>query len=76
LHPNGTVRMVFIASVGGGNVCPLTVRSLDAAGIDFVSTCGLTPERPAILRAQLERNNVFCVQVTLDDTVAPMFCRT
>jgi len=42
LHPNGTVGIVFIASVGGGNECPLTARSLDAAEIDFV-TCGLTP---------------------------------
>jgi hypothetical protein len=45
LHPNGTVRMVFIAHVGGGNECPMTANNLDAAEMDFVKTCGLTPER-------------------------------
>jgi hypothetical protein len=31
LHPNGTVRMVFIAHTGGGNEAPLTAKNLDAA---------------------------------------------
>ena len=51
MHPNGTVRMVFIAHTGGGNEAPLTATNLDAAEIDFVRTCGLTPERAAALRA-------------------------
>ena len=29
LHPNGTVRIVFIASVGGENEAPLTAKNLD-----------------------------------------------
>ncbi len=46
LHPNGAVRMVFIVHTGGGNKCPITVKNLDEAEMDFVRTCGLTPERP------------------------------
>jgi len=46
MHPNGRVRMVFIAHIGGGNEAPLTAKNLDAPEIDFVKTCGLTPERP------------------------------
>ena len=46
MHPNGRVRMVFIAHIGGGNELPLTARNLDTAVMDFVRTCGLTPERP------------------------------
>jgi hypothetical protein len=44
LHPNGTVRIVFIATVGGGNEAPFTAKHLDAAKVVFM-TCGLTPER-------------------------------
>jgi hypothetical protein len=31
LHPNGTVRMVFIARFGGGNECLITTKNLDTA---------------------------------------------
>jgi len=42
LHPNGTVRIVFIASDGGGTETPFTAENLEAAEIVFM-TCGLTP---------------------------------
>jgi hypothetical protein len=42
LHPNGTVRIVFIAHTGGGNEAPITAKNLDSAEIGFVKTCGLT----------------------------------
>jgi hypothetical protein len=32
LHPNGAVRMVFLATKGGGNERPLLSKSLDAMG--------------------------------------------
>ena len=53
LHPNGTVRMVFIAHKSKGNECRITAKSLDEAETDFVKTCGLTPERASV--AQLDR---------------------
>ena len=75
LHPNGTVRIVFIASVGGENEAPLTAKNLDTAKIDFVKTCGLTPERAAALRSELERNKVASVETSIDDAVAARFRR-
>ena len=73
LHPNGTVRIVFIAHTGGGNEAPLTVKNLDAAEIDFVKMCGLTPERAAELRAELDRNKVIAVETSGDAAVAAKF---
>jgi hypothetical protein len=46
LHPNGTVRIVFIASVGGGNEAPFTAKNVEAAEIVFM-TYALTPGRAA-----------------------------
>ena len=65
--------MLFIASAGGGNECPLTAGSLDAAEIDFVRTCGLTPERASALRTELDRNKVVSVQTSIDAAVAARF---
>ena len=73
LHPNGTVRMVFIAHTGSGNECPITAKSLDSAETDFVRTCGLTPERAAELRIELDRNKVVSGETSIDDAVAAMF---
>ena len=74
--PDGRVRIVFQVGEGSGHEPIFAVKNLDTAEREFVCRLGLPPERAANLRAQLERNKVFCVQVTLDDTVAPMFCRT
>ena len=71
-HPNGTVRIVFIAHTGGGNESPLTSKNLDTAEIDFV-TYGLTPERAAALRTELERNKVVSVETSIYDAVAAKF---
>jgi hypothetical protein len=73
LHPNGTVRMVFIASVGGGNEAPLTAKNLDTAEIDLVRTCGLTPEHAAALRAELERDKSFSMETGIDAAIAAKF---
>ncbi len=73
LHPNGTVRMVFIAHTGGGNEAPMTAKNLDAAETDFVSTCGLTPERASALRAELDRNKVVSVETSIDAAVGARF---
>jgi hypothetical protein len=73
LHPNGTVRMAFIAHTGGGKEAPLIVKSLDTAEMDFVRVCGLTPERAAALRAELDRNKTVSVETTIDAGVAAIF---
>jgi len=45
LHPNGTVRIVFIASVGGGNETPFTAESLDLKWLRSCScACSTAPE--------------------------------
>src|ERR1700674_5390733 len=72
LHPNGTVRIMFIAGVGGVNEVPFTAKSLDAAEIVFM-TCSLTRERAAALRKELERNKVVCAETSIDDAVAAKF---
>ena len=69
MYPDGTVRLVFLANIEGGNEASLTVKDLDAAEVLFI-TCGLTPERAAVLRAELERNKVCSVQTSIDDAVA------
>ncbi len=71
--PNGTVRMVFIAHTGGGKEAPITAKNLDAAEVDFVRMCGLTPERAAALRAELDRNKVVTVETSIDAAVAAKF---
>ena len=73
LHPNGTVRIFFIAHVGGGNEAPLTAKDLDTAEIDFVKTCGLTPERASALRTELDRNKVVSVETRIDGAVPAKF---
>ena len=74
LHPNGTVRIVFIAHTGGGNEAPITAKNLDTAEVDFV-TYGLTPERAAEFRSELQRNKVSSVETSIDDAVAETFRR-
>jgi hypothetical protein len=74
LHPNGTVRIVFIAYTGGGNETPLTANDLDAAEIVFM-TCGLTPDRAAALRTELDRNKVVSIETSMDEAVAVKFRR-
>src|SRR6266699_2801274 len=74
LLPNGTVRIVFVPRAGGGNEVPLTVVNLTTAEKEFVSTFGVTPVGAAWMRAEVERNKIFSICVSLDDTVAAMFC--
>jgi len=72
LDPNGNVRVVFVASLGVRNERPFTATDLDAAEIVFM-TCGLTPERAATLRAELQRHKVASVETCVDDVVTEKF---
>jgi hypothetical protein len=74
LRPNGTVRIAFIASDGGGNETPFTAKNFDAAEVIFM-TCGLTPIRAAAIRAELERTKVCSVETSINDVVAEKFRR-
>ena len=73
LHPAGTVRMVFIAHTGGGYESPITAMNLDAAELDFVRMCGLTPERASALRTELDRNKVVSSEASIDAAFAAKF---
>jgi hypothetical protein len=73
LHPNGTVRMGFIAHAASGNEAPLTAKNLDAAENVFVRTCGLTRQRAAELRTELDRNKVVGVETSIHGAVAAKF---
>ena len=73
-HPNGTARIAFIASNGGGKGTPFTAKNLDAAEVIFMM-CGLPPIRAAEIRAELERNKVCRVVTSIDDMVAEQFRR-
>ena len=75
LLPNGTVRIVFVPSVGGGNEALLTIKNLPTAETEFVSTFGVTPVGAAWIRAEVERNKSFCIHVSLDETIAAKFFR-
>ena len=72
LHPNGTVRLVFLPSVPLGEACPVQAKDLDAAEAHFMM-CGLSAERAAALRNEVERNKVASVDVSVDEDVAVKF---
>jgi hypothetical protein len=72
MYSDGTVRLVFFANIGGGNVAPLTVKDLDAAEVLFM-TCGLTPGRAAALRGEVKRNKFASVDTSVDEEVAGKF---
>ena len=75
LLSNGIVRIVFVPHDGGGNEAPFIVKNLTTAEKEFVSTFGVTPVGAAWIRAEVERNKSFCIHVSLDETIAAMFCR-
>jgi hypothetical protein len=72
MFPDGTVRLVFLASIGGGNESPITAKDLDAAEVLFM-TCGLTAERAAALRGTVKRNKVASVDTSVDEEIAAKF---
>jgi len=71
LLPNGTVRMVFIASRDGGNERPLLSKNLDAA-LNFMKSF-VTPEKAMTLRAQLERDKMADAVISIDKERAATF---
>jgi len=75
LLSNGTVRIVFVPHDGGGNEAPFIAKNLTTAEKEFVSTFGVTPVGAAWIRAEVERNKSFCIHVSLDETIAALFCR-
>jgi hypothetical protein len=72
MRPSGPIKIVFIARYGGGNDVPFMAKNLDTAEVVFM-TCGLSPERAAALRIELEHNKVASVETSIDDAVAAKF---
>lgn len=72
MFPDGTVRLVFIASIEGGNESPVIAKDLDAAEVLFM-TCGLTPGRAAALRGEVTRNKVASVDASIDEEIVAKF---
>jgi hypothetical protein len=70
--PDGTVRLVFLPSSGDRNASPVKVEDLDAAEVLFM-TCGLSKERAAALRAEVNRNKVASVETSVDEEIAAKF---
>lgn len=63
------MRIVFIASDGGGNEVSFTAESLEAAEIVFMK-CGLTQERASALRKELDRDKVVSAETIIDAPLA------
>ena len=70
--PDGAVRLVFIDSMGSGNASPITAKDLDEAEALFVE-CGLSAERAAALRNEVERNEVVSLEISIDEKMARKF---
>ena len=75
MFPDGTVRLVFLADIGGGNECPVTAKNLDEAEALFV-TCGLSEELAAALRNEVERKKVASLDMVVDEEIAAKFRNT
>jgi hypothetical protein len=73
LHPNGTVRLVFLQHMGGGYERPRTAKNLDIAEGEFVNTLGLTAEQAASMRAELARDKMADAVISVDAEVAATF---
>jgi hypothetical protein len=73
LHPNGTVRIVFLQHVGDGHERPQTAKNLVIAEGEFMNTLGLTPDKAAGLRAQLERDKMADAVISVDVEAASTF---
>ena len=75
MFPDGTVRLVFLADIGGGNESPVTAKDLDAPEA-LIVTCGLSPELAAARRNEVERNKVASMDISVDEEIALKFLCT
>ena len=73
--PDGTVRLVFLADIAGGNESPVIAKDLDEAGVLFM-TRGLSAERAAILRFEVARKKVASLDISIDEEIAQKFRHT
>ena len=75
LHPNGTVRLVFLPSEPLANASPVQTKDLDTAEALFVEY-GLSAELAAALRNEVERNKVASVETSVDEEIGAKFRNT
>jgi len=71
LNPNGSVRMVFIPTTGGGNERPVVFDTVDDA-VNFVKTF-LTLEKVAAMRQELQRDKRADTVVEMGENLAGTF---
>jgi len=69
LFPDGTVRLIFLPTVGQQIASPVTVEDIYAAEFLFMK-CGLTADRAAALRDEVKRNKAASTVVSVDKDVA------
>jgi hypothetical protein len=72
MFPDGRVRLVFLADIGGGNESPITAKDLDEAEALFM-TCGISAELAAALRNEVQRNKVASLNISIDENTAQRF---
>ena len=71
LNPNGTVRVVFLASQGGGNERPVVFENLDAA-VNFMKSF-MPLEKAVTLRQQIQRDKTADAVVEMEEKLAATF---
>jgi|SRR5579862_2405492 len=72
LFPDGTVRLIFLPTLGQRIASPVIVEDLYAAEFLFMK-CGLTADRAAALRDEVKRNKMASTVVSVDKEVAAKF---
>ena len=72
LHPNGTVRMVFLQH-GGRYERPHTAKNLDMAEKEFINRLRLASEKAAALRAQLAQDKMADAVISIEEELAEAF---
>jgi hypothetical protein len=70
--PDGYVSIVFLSSNGDKDASPIKAIDIDAAEFLFLN-CGMSVERAAALRAEVSRNKIATVDLSVDEEVAARF---
>jgi hypothetical protein len=73
LLPDALSRLLFLPTSGDKVVTPIKAKDIDAAELLFLN-CGLSVESADALRAEVTRNKVASVDISVDEEV-PAKCR-
>jgi hypothetical protein len=75
LLPEGEVGIVFLRSSGDNDASPIKAKDINAAEFLFLN-CGISVERAADLRAEVSRNKVAGVGISVEEEIAARFRHT